>query len=148
MRGRKPEPGSEDSLALQRANIKPGDASLDVRPPEELSPDAQRYWDAVVHELIRAGMFQQSDVYTVVELVETYAMATAYRRQWAALSQLEDGPVGDGAREARIGYIQFMGLFNKMAAEHGMTPAARLRLGLGQIQAATLMDALNQLPDR
>jgi phage terminase small subunit len=104
------------------------------------------YWDAVVQELIRAGMFQQSDVYTVVEMVETYAMGRAYRQAHMVATHT-DGILSDDAEKAFVRYKQAMELFNKMAAEHGMTPAARLRLGLGQIKAQTLLEALAELPD-
>lgn len=111
---------------------------------------AAHYWDAVVDELIRAGMFQDSDRYVLVEIVEAYAMAVRFRHAMnvALETSVEDGGglLGRQAERARIGYEKYTLMWKGLAAEFGLTPVARLRLGLGQIKAATLMEALGDLP--
>lgn len=151
MRGRKPEPGSDDSLALERANVKPGDVQIITEPPYELTDDALELWEKVVPELARAGMFQDSDRLTLAALCEYHSQELAYTRAWR--DAVNDDPLNGGgilgpkAREARLGQKQARELWIRMAQEFGLTPVARLRLGLGQIKAATLMEALNELPD-
>lgn len=151
MKGRKPVAGSDDSLALERANVKPGDVSICQDPPYDLTDEAQIYWDAAVPELVRAGMFQDSDRYALAAMCEYHSQELAYTQAWhdACTADPDDGGgiLGARAREARLGQKQARELLIRMGQEFGLTPVARLRLGLGQIKAATLMDALNQLPD-
>lgn len=138
-------------VALERANVKVGDVSICQDPPYDLSEDAQTYWDAAVIELVRAGMFQDSDRFALASMCEYHSQELAYTSAWKEAVDADPeqggGILGPRAREARLGQKQARELLIRMGQEFGLTPVARLRLGLGQIKAATLMDALNGLPD-
>lgn len=137
-------------MALKRANVKVGDTLICQDPPYDLSDEAQIYWDAAVPELVRAGMFQDSDRYALASMCEYHSQELAYTEAWKDACEADPldggGILGPRAREARLGQKQARELLIRMGQEFGLTPVARLRLGLGTIKAATLMEALNQLP--
>lgn len=116
-----------------------GTAGALPTPPEELSHPAQVIWDGILPDLIAAGCFRDSDGFMLVELVETWAEAKAYRRQRVALG--DPGSAED--KRLRIGYENGMALVLKISSEFGISPVARLRLGLGTLKAATLLSALD-----
>lgn len=128
---------------MERRQERTGTTLLPLTPPEELSAEAQVLWDAILADQMQSGMYQNSDRFMLVELVEMLAEAKAFRRALRAC----DDRAGSQARYLRIGYEKCMMMALKISAEFGISPVARLRLGLGQIKAQTLLEALDQLPD-
>lgn len=133
--GRKPSIGkaATESKAIARTG-EPGA----VQPPEILTPEGQAVWDTLLPDLISMGAFRESDVLLLTELCETLAEAQAFRRQ------LRDEPDKSSpeAKRLRAGYLQSMKLVMSIAGEFGISPVARLRLGLMRIQGSSLLEAL------
>jgi phage terminase small subunit len=142
--------------------------ALPVAPPEELSPDAAKAWDILLPDLISMGVFSPSDAFLLFELCETLASAQGFRREVKTLqARLEDSDeryakerdagadperlerleaesehLSGRLKRARAGYLQHMKLVMSIAGEFGISPVARLRLGLMKVQGASLLGAL------
>lgn len=165
--GRKPSFGAES--ASPAPYVRTGEIdSLPVAPPEELSEDAGKAWAVLLPDLISTGVFSTSDSFLLFELCETLASAQGFRREVKTLQarleesderyakERDEGADGDRLdrlekesehlsgrlKRARAGYLQHMKLVMSIAGEFGISPVARLRLGLMKVQGASLLGAL------
>lgn len=153
--GRKPEVGSDLSIQRAREGVQSGTAESVVlmEPPEDLTPEAARIWEEILPDLIAAKVFRPSDGILLSELCSTLAMARGFRAEIAKLQEehalaLESRDF-EGAdslsqmiKRARSGYLQSLKAAMSIAGEFGISPVARLRLGLMQIQGNSLLGAL------
>ena len=155
--GRKPSFGAASSEPAPYVRTGEID-SLPVQPPEELSTDAARAWDILLPDLIAMGVFSPSDTFLLFELCETLASAQGFRREVHRLQARLDAADAAGDDElaetisgrlkrARAGYLQHMKLVLSIAGEFGVSPVARLRLGLMKVQGASLLHALGSDDD-
>ena len=110
-----------------------------AEPPESLPEDAKRFWHEHVPYLASAGLLDRVDT-AALEMV-----ATAYARFWQANRVLEeDGLFVEGSRgqtkphpavrieaDARDAFIRGCESF-------GLSPLARVRLGLAELSRRTL----------
>lgn len=135
MRGRKPEPGSERSLARVNHYTPTGVSNAIPGPPERLSTEAAKMWVPFVSHLIERGTFVESDAYTLVEGLEALAGAQEYRRQQAELND----PGSPEDKRLGVRYDNLMALWLKIAGAFGLDPVSRSRLGLTMMKAQTLM---------
>lgn len=163
--GRKPNVGAD--AAAPGPYVPTGDKNLvlrdkdgnEVLSPELLSEGGAAIWAVLLPDLIKTGVFRESDTILLVELCETLASAQDFRRQVRGLmGRLEDAEARAAAGEedadrdaevlstrvkrARAAYLQSMKLVMSIAGEFGISPVARLRLGLMRVQGATLLGAL------
>ncbi|GAA2141508.1 hypothetical protein GCM10009760_25750 [Kitasatospora kazusensis] len=113
--------------------------ALPYEAPEELSAGAARMWLGLLPDLIASGTFRESDGFLLVELCEMWSEAQEFRRALRA----EPDKGGAEAKRLRAGYLQSMKLVMSIASEFGISPVARLRLGLMQVQGATLLGVLD-----
>jgi phage terminase small subunit len=109
-----------------------------VLPPEVMSPNGAKIWSRLLPDLIGTGVFRESDGLLLVELCETLAEAQEFRR---ALRDEEDKSSQE-AKRLRSGYLASMKLVMQISGEFGISPVARLRLGLMKVQGTTLLAAL------
>ncbi len=109
-----------------------------VLPPEIMSPSGAAVWDVLLPDLISTGVFRSSDRLLLLELCEALGEAQEFRRQL----RTEPDKGSPEAKRLRTGYLQQMKLVMQISAEFGISPVARLRLGLMRVQGATLLGAL------
>ena len=147
-------PGGD--VVRARTNIESGDVVY-VDPPDDLSEGGAELWHALHPDLIATKVFRVSDSILLSELVESLAMAREFRQEvrlaqrryeeirpedfenrkdyWHAL-ELADGQI----KRARTGYRQMMQTAMSIAGEFGISPVARLRLGIMVRQGVKLTD--------
>ena len=154
--GRKPN--LDTASAEGKAVVRTGEVGVIVGPPEEISDPAKVIWDTLVPDLVSMGVFTVSDTFLLFEMCEALASAQAFRREATSLQrQLENfDQTGDfdnadrassRLKRARAGYLQNMKLVMSIAGEFGISPVARLRLGLMKLQGGTLLSAMAEEDD-
>lgn len=142
--------------------VKPAGTSVATRPdgvagdvvemgaPEELSESGRAVWRTLMPDLIAAKTFRISDALLLVELCESMAMAREFRLEVVAwqskMRQLgnpqsageieEATAVSHAIRRARTGYREMMQTVMSIAGEFGISPVARIRLGLMKMDDA------------
>jgi P27 family predicted phage terminase small subunit len=134
-RGPKPAPGGEVANTPQP----PSGTVVAMKAPADLSDDAKKVWDLAVSDLIALRVFRPSDALMLQEFCELLAQAQKFRRS------LQDEP-DMGSQEAkrlRTGWLQSFKAAASISAEFGMSPVARIRLGLMKAQGGTLLGKLN-----
>lgn len=157
--GQKPQSGGEVERRAQ--SVDTGDI-VAMEPPDDLSEDGRLVWNVLLPDLIASKVFRLSDALLLSELCESLGMARAFRREIALLvpqmeeayqkiADAEPGPefaaacewgefVSAALKRARTGYRQMMQTMMSIAGEFGISPVARLRLGLMKAQGAKLTD--------
>lgn len=149
--GRKPnlDTANVESQVLVRT----GDPDLPVTPPEEISEAGAAIWNVLLPDLIGMGVFTMSDAFLLFELCETLASAQEFRREagqlqrrLTAADEADDVVLAEHLsgrlKRARAGYLQSMKLVMSIAGEFGVSPVARLRLGLMKLTGNSLLAAL------
>lgn len=164
--GQKPQAGGEVEKAAARVDT--GDI-VAMAPPDDLSEDGALVWNVLLPDLIASRVFRLSDALLLSELCESLGMARGFRRSIAelqtneieALRKLAGAEPGEPFREAaayadfiaanlkraRTGYRQMMQTAMSIAGEFGISPVARLRLGLMKAQGAKLTDIFGRGED-
>lgn len=116
-------------------------AQLD--PPVPLSDTAQEVWDVLVPDLAGTGVLRESDAVLLTELVEAIALSRWFRQELQA-EMRNGGADTPEAKRLRAGWAQAAKLAWSMAAEFGVSPVARVRLGLAKVQGASLLAVMEQ----
>ena len=146
--------GKKPNLIAQRTGETPdpADAAGSVSwmdAPPDLSERARLIWDLILADLIEAKVFRPADGLLLAELCEAFAMAQGFRSEVTSLQErlaraTEAGAekeLSDRIKKARTGYRQAMQTVMSIAGEYGITPVARMRLGLLQLQGNSFLDA-------
>jgi P27 family predicted phage terminase small subunit len=147
MRGPKPKPS--DPAKSHRPKPHPvlvgGHPELEEfgEPPEHLPADAKRFWVQHVPWLTSAGLLDRVDV-AALEM-----LATTYARFWQAKRVVEsDGLFVEGSRgQAKISpavriEAESRDAFLRLAEQFGLSPLARIRLGLADLTRKSLQQDL------
>lgn len=137
--------------------------------PAELSPEGKEVWAVLVPDLEAQQLFRPSDVLMVVELCELLAEARRFRRRLDTLQRRmeeldemdNEGRLAaygelsaafdaedrlDGMlKRARTGWLQCLQRAQSLAGEFGVSPVARIRLGLLRVQGQSLLEALQAM---
>lgn len=136
-----------------------------VSRPADLPAEAVPMWDLLVSDLDATGVFRPADAPLLEELVCILVEAKDIRKRmafpqgtgWiAGESKLSSDereelrhneelrrelwPASAGLRRLRTAYKQHMDMVLRIASEFGLSPVARLRLGILQLQGASLTD--------
>ena len=130
-------------LPAQWAPVGAPDTFTQVPPPESLPAGARPVWDAACAELLPRGL-HPSDL----PLVEMLAVAIYRHRQAGEYiaqmgSVLEDGdglranPALKVEKDTAVTYL-------RLAETLGLTPAARMRLGLMQVTGQSILVAIRE----
>lgn len=158
-RGTKPTVGGD--IERRAESVDTGDI-VAMEPPDDLSEDGALVWRVLLPDLIASRVFRLSDALLLSELCESLGMARAFRREiallgpkmTAAYASIEGAEPGDefkaavdyaefvsaALKRARTGYRAMMQTAMSIAGEFGISPVARLRLGLMKAQGAKLTD--------
>ena len=143
MRGRKPVP---THLKLVRGNpgkrrlnsVEPAPERIIPTPPPELTPDARLEWERVAGELHRIGVLSGIDRAALAAYCQAYGRWIVAERAIARMAerdQLTDGLMirttnGNAVQNPLVGTAnKAMADLVRYAAEFGMTPSARSRIG-------------------
>ena len=134
-----------------------GDPTLDVTPPDDLTDDARVVWESTVPSLAKMGALTAGDLPMLVEFVSALALARACRKEYErglARGTAVHVARGSGktteipflgspnAKRIRSDWQTFVGVADTLAAQYGLTPTARVKLGLTVVQARSLSEAL------
>lgn len=111
-----------------------------MQAPDDLTPEAKKVWDLAISDLIALRVFRPSDALMLQEFCELLATAQKFRRALAN----EPDMGGQEAKRLRAGWLQSFKAAASISAEFGMSPVARIRLGLMKAQGGTLLGRLSQ----
>lgn len=112
-----------------RIRVKSSPELASKRMPRNLSAEAQRFWHAIVPELVRLRLVSVLDIPGLILLCEAGAIA---RQAFARVDA--EGVVVDGYRNAKRKHPalqvarDFSGLYLKLGREFGVTPSSRLEV--------------------
>lgn len=146
--GKKPVPGGKVERAAVRAGPTGDVVAMDA--PDDLSEEARGLWEIAIADLIGLKMFRLSDAPMLAEFCAALAMARQFRREIDALApsmtqalankDFETVEMISGSiKRARSGYVSMFKLAQSVGADFGMSPVARLRLGLMAAQGNSLL---------
>jgi phage terminase small subunit len=133
-------------------------------PPPDMHPDAQEVWRIVTPDLVDAKVLRPSDLPLLGEFCESLALAARNRLMADAaevrlVAAMEAGPdEGEGSKDFtarldmwsqmqkrhRTAHLQYAKLAISLASEFGISPVARVRLGLAKIQGTSLLASLDR----
>lgn len=150
--GSQPDPGSA------------GGTLVALEPPIDLTPGALAIWTVVLPPLLEARVLRPDDIVLLIEFCETIAMARGHRLSITYWQKVIDDAEEHGAtgmeepkdflarlemmsmrvKRERAGYHAAMRLGVSLASEFGISPVARVRLGLAKVQGASLLDSLDR----
>ena len=168
------KPSIEKALSSRETFVPTGIADGLSR-PADLSPDAEGVWDVLLTDLVAMGVFREADSIILTELCEMIVEAKKLRfrmhnppERWYRLEtglskderdefDLQYEHIQDQLAEMwmlsntykrlRVAYLQTMRSLKSLVDEFGITPVARLRLGLLQLQGQSLADAFRDDDD-
>lgn len=152
--GRKPVQGGD----VQKAAAKtPSGDIVAMEPPADLTPEGAMIWNVLLPDLIANKVFRFSDAILLSELCESLAMARGFRAEivktQARYDSLDEDAfdtleaVSGMLKRSRTGYRQMMQTAMSIAGEFGISPVARLRLGLMAAQGAKLTGFFDEPDD-
>lgn len=128
-------------IPARSSGVAPGPAW--ALPPEEVPDGVSRAWCALVEELLPRGLRE-------AQMPGVAAMSWAsWQHEQAARMVASNGLVvmgpsgGPIANPALRAMKDAAATWARMAAEYGLTPAARLRLGLMTLEGASLLQSLD-----
>jgi P27 family predicted phage terminase small subunit len=152
VRGPKPTPieqrikeGNPHKRPLPQTVLVGGRPDLEEfrEPPPDLPVEAQEFWRDTVLELINVGIVDRVDRPVLRQIAIQYARIAQAQRVLAEQGHYVRGSVGQ-LREHPALKIErdATSLFMKMAEHYGLTPVARTRLGLAELQRRSLKQEL------
>jgi P27 family predicted phage terminase small subunit len=165
--GRKPDVTTAALNAGHRPARDPSLANGDITEldaPADLSKEALEVWDVIVPDLIEHKLLRASDVPLVIEFAEAIGHARKFRKMMDMWQDALDEEVNRGIqigedpkdfyerinmlsqaiKRERAGYVATLKAGMSLASEFGLSPVARVRLGLGKLQGQSLLAALDQ----
>lgn len=112
---------------------------FDEEPPADLPVEARTFWRTVIVGLIRIGMITEADRPAVETMCEHYAMMKSARRLLDRQGYTTLGSTGQlVAHPAHRIFNDASTQFIRYATEFGLTPSARVGLGLTEAARRTL----------
>lgn len=152
---------TDDRAAANRAS--PGHVLKIDSPPEDMEDEHElELWRSIVPVLNEMGALVRTDLELLRHLIESLALARRYRAEERRL--LNEGTVTEYDRNGDPHEVPFIGSkvekriraswsdyssqAEKLASEYGLTPTARMRLGIAEAaQNVSFSDALHALGD-
>lgn len=109
-------------------------------PPEGLDPRAKEFWTFAVDKLLGAGVLDRVDAPTLEMLATAYARVCHARdaiKKYGHFVRRPDGQVRE--HPAVKLERESITLYLKLAEQFALTPVARTRLGLAQMQGRSMI---------
>lgn len=155
MRGRKPKPVEQRRRAGnpgKRPLPEPvviGGRTQSLDPPEPFPEAARVLWDELVPILSEVGVLSPVDRPALIALCRQWARAQAAAEQIEQGGQqtlLSTGSTGQVIEHPLLGIERAASaLLLRFAEQYGLTPVARTRLGLAELQRRTLARELSEV---
>jgi P27 family predicted phage terminase small subunit len=148
MRGRKPTP-PEEKIRQGNPGRRPipepilvggrPDREEIVEPPEHLDPEAHDFWVFAVERLTEVGIIDRVDIPVLEQLATQYARIRQAQRAIKKYGHFTRGSTGQIVAHPAVKMEQdATNLFLKIAEHYALTPVARTRLGLAELQARSM----------
>lgn len=151
MRGRKPKPNEIKKRDGTYRADRHGDAPplpaapQLVEPPAELEDEAKEFWREAVPTLHEAGLLSRVDKPALEMLATQYARAKQAGRVVAEQGLLALGSAGQfRIHPAVIAEREATTQFLRLAEQYALTPVARTRLGLAEMQRQSIAQAVGE----
>lgn len=110
-------------------------------PPDYLPDDAQDFWQDTVPMLHKRGLVDSSDLAALEQMATAYARFREAQRVIAKEGLTSYGSQGQTVEHPAVATERnAMAMFLRYAEHHGLTPVARTRLGLAQMQGQQMLD--------
>jgi len=153
MRGRKPVPveekirqGNPGKRPIPEPVLVGGrpDAAEIIEPPEHLDPEAHDFWVFAVERLCNVGILDRVDIPALEQLATQYARVRQAQRLIKKHGHFSRGSQGQIIAHPAIKLEQdATNLFLKLAEHFALTPVARTRLGLAELQARSMASEMD-----
>jgi P27 family predicted phage terminase small subunit len=153
MRGPKPKPielrAKEGTLRPSRHGEVPvvaGAVPFDLaEPPEDLDETAKEFWREAVPTLMGVGLLSTVDKAALEMLSTQYARAKQAAKVIREQGHLAHGSTGQLTEHPSIRTERDAALtFLRFAEQYALTPVARTRLGLAEMQRRSLADEMKE----
>ena len=152
MKGRPPKPTEQKLREGNPGKRKlPEPVKVEGRPlpeslqaPEHLAPEAKEAWDRIVPTLEQVGILDGVDMMALEAMVTQWARAKQAGRVVDEFGHAALGSTGQLVEHPALGTERAaMSLFLKFAEHYALTPVARTRLGLAEIQRKTMQQEIS-----
>lgn len=140
--GNRPKPGEAKVSKEIVPTVVVNPARVLPQPPEGLPDGAVEVWKRVVDELDTRGL-KETDLEAVTMLAHAAWTHAETRRKIAKMGVLVKGPRGPMVNPLLKVARDEASTYLRLANEFGLTPAARLRLGLMTLAGQSLAQALS-----
>jgi P27 family predicted phage terminase small subunit len=146
MRGRKPTPvevrrrtGNPARRPLPEPVVVGGRSIVAPEPPEDMPSDARHAWDTIVPRLHEIGLLDQIDELALEAMCTQWARAKQAGRVVAEQGHVTLGSTGQMVEHPALATERNAHqMFLKLAEHYALTPIARTRLGLAELQRKSL----------
>lgn len=150
MRGRKPKPvaikkleGNRSKEKLPEEVVIGGRPNEPMEPPESLDDDAKEFWAEAVPILHKVGLLDTVDRAALEMTATAYARVLQARRVIAEEGMMSVGHRGQPREHPMLSTERAaMQTFLRFAEQYALTPVARTRLGLAELQRRSMEDEL------
>lgn len=150
MQGRKPKPvetrrreGNPGRRPLPEPVRVDGRTVSPPEPPDHLPEDARAAWDRIVPALCNIGLLDGIDAFALEAMCVQWARAQQAGRVVAEQGHITLGSTGQLVEHPALGIErQAQQMFLRFAEHYALTPVARTRLGLAELQRRSLADEM------
>jgi P27 family predicted phage terminase small subunit len=155
-RGTKPKPieqrireGNIEKTPLPEPVLIGGRPQADIiTPPDDLPEDGKDLWNLVVPSLLEAGILDMVDLPALEAMCTQWAYGKRAGRIIEEKGMLSRGHAGQIREHPAMATVRKSHeVFHRFAAEYGLTPSARARLGLAHMQGRALQKELAGITD-
>lgn len=115
---------------------------VELLPPDQLSPKGRVVWDTVVPVLVKSRVLREEDLLLVVEACEAWALVTHFRvLLWREIDGSNDPAE---IKRLRTSWADALRLAKSLSQDLGIGPVSRMRIGLAEAGAASLLAQLGE----
>lgn len=143
--GNRPLPSARAPIAVAPDDIVPASGSLNalpLTPPKHLSRSARETWLALVDDLRNVQGIQRGDAHALEQMAVLVSLNRRAQRRLERDGLMVAGKDGPKAHPLLSQYRSNALAIIRLSEQFGLTPAARLRLGVKALEGATLAEQL------
>jgi P27 family predicted phage terminase small subunit len=149
MRGRKPKPvevkireGNPGKRPLPEP-VRVGGVPASLEPPDDLPQTAKDWWNEAVPILAKVGILDTVDRAALEMMATQYARAKQASRVIAEHGHLARGSTGQLVEHPSLATERAAAqMFLRMAEQYALTPVARTRLGIAELERISLQQEI------
>lgn len=153
MRGRKPKPveqrlreGNPGKRPMPKpVSVDPVRSADDLAPPEDWDEVATECWNSVVPTLFEVGVLDGVDRMALEAMCLQWARAKAAARVIDKQGMFAKGSTGQLVEHPALGAERAAhAMFLRFAEQYALTPVARTRLGLAELQRRSMAEEMER----